>query len=430
MSTRFCGSVVCAVILTSAVLGCSNSDEPLTPIVVATFAEPESRKTFAEGSNTFAFDLYSRLREREGNLVVSPVSVATALGMVLAGARGETAEEITAVLQVAGLSRDEAHRAAADLQNDLNGRGEERDFTLSIANRLWAQEDQTILDDFSALIKKHYGADIGRVDFINHPDAAVKQVNAWAARATRDKIPAALDREHVNDLTRLILVNAVYFKARWASPFEEHNTESLDFFRTAEDTVKVPTMYRFGHFRFQHVNGVKALRMPYQGGKLAIMLLLPDEIDGLVQLEQRLASSSFRDWSKVTHQSVSVWLPKFTFTVDLRLNGLLSLMGMPSAFDPQSADFSRIDGIRPIDSNRDEGLFVQDVIQRAFVELDEEGTEAAATTSVTTKKKSEMLTPAAPPAEFRADHPFLFVVHDEETDVILFMGRVTDPTKR
>jgi serpin B len=413
--------------LLSALTGCS-AEAPLTPVITATFATPEAKNQFASGSSDFAFDLYSRLREREGNLVVSPVSIATALGMTLAGARGETEQEIANVLHVAGLSRDEAHRAAADLQNDLNGRGDEREYTLAIANRLWAQDDQTILDDFSALIQQHYGADIGRVDFINKPDAAAKEVNTWAARATRNKIPAALDREHVNDLTRLVLVNAVYFKGKWRSPFDEQNTEPLDFFRTMEEKVEVPTMFKHGRFGFHHADGVKTLRMSYEGGDLAIVLLLPDEIDGITDLEQRLGSNAIRDWTKFTARQVSVWLPRFTFTADLRLNGVLALMGMPSAFDPATADFSGVSGVKPTDPNRDEGLFIQHVIHRAYVELNEEGTEAAATTAVTKVKSAETFEPT-PPAEFRADHPFLFLIQHEETGAILFMGRVADPSQ-
>jgi len=427
MIHRLCFSTAWVIAAVVGIVGCSD-DQPLTPVIVETFATPDARTKLNEGSAEFAFDLYSRLREHEGNLVVSPVSVATALGMVLAGARGETEQEIARVLHVAEVSRDEAHRAAADLQNDLNGRGEEREYTLAIANRLWAHDDQTILDDFSALLQKHYGADIGRVDFINKADAAVKQVNAWAARATRDKIPRALDRNHVNAMTRLVLVNAVYFKAKWAAPFKERNTEAADFFRAANDKVQVPTMWQNGFFSFRHMDGVKLIRLPYEDRKLAMVIVLPDDIDGLEELEARLTLDKFREWaqfkSERKRQEVSVGLPKFKFEADMRLNGVLALLGMPSAFDPETADLSGIDGIKPTDSNREEGLFVQHVIHRAFIDVDEQGTEAAATTAATKEMKS------APhePLEFYADHPFLFFIHDEETGAILFMGRVADPT--
>jgi serpin B len=428
MPRRFVVRSVLISLVAVAALGCTDeSNTPLVPVVSDTFSTPEARNQFTEGSNKFAFDLYSRLREREGNIVVSPVSVATALGMVLAGARGQTEQEIATVLHVAGLSRDEAHRAAADLQNDLNGRGEERDFTLSIANRLWAQEDQSILDDFSALIKEHYGADIGRVDFINKPDAAVKQVNAWAARATRNKIDAALDRNHVDELTRLILVNAVYFKAKWASPFKEVYTDTRDFFRSKNDVIQVSTMFEQSYFHFRHIDGIKVLRKPYAGLKVSMLLLLPDQIDGLTELESHLTIDNVTRWSRFENQGsqeVNFVLPKFKFNADLRLNGVLELLGMPSAFDQVVADFSGVNGVKASDKTR-EGLFIQHAIQRAFIDVDEEGTEAAATTAIAKKTTST----AMRPLEFTADHPFLFFIQDQETEAILFMGRVADPSQ-
>jgi serine protease inhibitor len=428
MTRRLCFSITCVVVTVISLIGCSN-DEPLAPVIVETFATPEARTKVNDGSAEFAFDLYRRLGKHKGNLVVSPVSVATALGMVLAGARGETEQEIAKVLHVAEISRDEAHRAAADLQNDFNGRGEDRDYTLAIANRLWAQVDHTILDEFSALLTTHYGADIGRVDFINKPSVAVKQVNAWAARATGNKIPHAIGADQVNDMTRLILVNAVYFKAKWILPFKERNTEPRDFFRTANEKIPVPTMLQTSFFPFRHVDGVKLVRLPYEDFKLGMVIILPDDIDGLEELEVRLTLDKFREWanfkSERKYQEVTVSLPKFKFEADLRLNEELVLLGMPSVFDPKTADFSGIDGVKPTDSDRGEGLFIQHVIHRAFIDVDEQGTEAAATTAATKEMKS------APhePLEFRADHPFLFLIHDEETGAILFMGRVTDPSK-
>ena len=412
----------------SCLAGCSNRTPDDSIIITKTFSTTEVQKQFAAATNEFAFDLYSRLRETKGNLVVSPTSVATALGMVLAGARGDTEKEIAAVLHVSGLDSDKALAAAADLQNDLNGRGEERPFELSIANRLWAQKDKTIRQPYADMVRQHFGAEIGRVDFAGAPDAAVKQINAWAAHATRDKIPAALDREHINEMTRLVLVNAVYFLGKWNSPFEEYYTRPRDFHRAPDDKLEVPTMFQKDYFGFRHADGLKVLRMPYRGDDLSMVFLLPDEIDGLDSLESQLTQENLRNWtSDLESTEVLVWLPKFKYTADLQLNGMLALLGMPSAFDPATADLSGIDGILPTAANRDEGLFIQHAIHRAIIEVDEEGTEAAATTVLITTEKGER--PSERPPEFRADHPFLFLIQHEPTGAILFLGRVADPTK-
>jgi serpin B len=408
--------------------GCSRRDTYDTVIVTKTFSTPETQQQFAQATNHFAFDLYSRLRETEGNLVVSPVSIATALGMVLTGARGDTEKEIATVLHVADLKSDQALAAAADLQNDLNGRGKERSFELSIANRLWTQTDKELRQPYLDQVRQHFGAEIGRVDFISAPDAAVKEINAWAAHATRDKIPAALDRDHVNDMTRLVLVNAVYFLGKWDSPFEEYNTRPRDFHRAPDDKLEVPTMFQKDYFSFHDAGGLKILRMPYRGGELSMVLLLPDDIDGIDELESQLTHENLKAWTAALESTeVLIWLPKFKFTADLDLNSTLALLGMPSAFDPATADLSGIDGITPTAANREKGLFIQHAIHRAIIEVDEEGTEAAATTVMTTGEKSAR--PADRPPEFRADHPFLFLIQHEPTGAILFLGRVADPTK-
>jgi serpin B len=416
------------VVLISFLAGCSRrySDDPI--IVTKTFSKPEVQQQFGDATNHFTFDFYSRLRETEGNLVVSPVSVATALGMVLAGARGDTEKEIATVLHVDDLKIEEALAAAADLQNDLNGRGKERSFELSIANRLWAQKDKQLLRPYTDQVREHFGAEIGLVDFIGAPDVAVKEINAWAARATRDKIPAAMDREHVDEMTRLVLVNAVYFLGKWDSPFEEYNTRPLDFHRAPDDKLEVPTMFQKDYFSFHVADRLKILRMPYRGGELSMVLLLPNDIDGIDELESQLTHENLTAWTAALESTeVLIWLPKFKFTSDLDLNGTLALLGMPSAFDPATADLSGIDGITPSAANRDQGLFIQHAIHRAIIEVDEEGTEAAATTVITTGEKSAR--PSDRPPEFRADHPFLFLIQHEPTGAILFLGRVTDPTK-
>jgi serpin B len=281
------------------------------------------------------------------------------------------------------------------------------------------------LEDFGSLMTKHYGADIGRVDFINHPESAVKQINAWATAATRDKIPAALDRTDINDLTRLLLINAIYFKAKWTIPFKVVYTEQSDFFRTKQDKILAPTMFEGDRFEYADADKLQILRLPYQGQRLAMIILLPDEIEGLAEIERQLTQENLTEWTQFENRNVFVRLPKFKFTADLQLNGALAYLGMPSAFDPAIADFSGVNGDEPSDSNRDDRLFIQHVLHRAVVEVDEEGTEAAATTTV-----SKTVTSTIEDAiEFRADHPFLFLIQDKETGAILFMGRVADPSK-
>jgi serpin B len=379
-------------------------------------AVPADVRTLVQGNNAFAFDLYARLREQDGHLFCSPYSISTALAMTYAGARGETAEQMAKVLHFS-LDAGRLHPACTQMIRTLNGHGLPRDFQLNVAQSLWGDLTLPVNPDFERLIQTDYGARLRRVDFQRQTEQARQQINRWVENRTHDKIKELLQRDDLDPSTAMVLVNALYFQAAWHKAFPKTATKE-EVFLAGGKPVKTPMMHQTERLRHAEGEGFQALEIPYEGEQLAMVVLLPTEKEGLKKLEQGLTAEKLDGWlDKLAVRRVAVALPRFKLQARFDLARELKEMGMPLAFSP-AANFSGM--------STSAKLFISRVIHQAFVSVDEEGTEAAAATAV-------VMTRGGPggetPVDFRADHPFLFLLRDKQTGSILFLGRVTDPSK-
>ena len=374
-----------------------------------------------EGGNLFAVDLYRKLGEGGGNLFFSPLSLSTALAMTSAGAAGETREEMEEVLHFP-VDVESAHPTFAALAESLDQGSSSGGYQLNIANRLWGQPDFDFEEEFLATSKQHYGAGFETLDFAKAPDKARETINGWVENQTSNRIQDLLPPGSIEALTRLVLTNAVYFKGEWLNQFDRESTEKAPFYAEGERSVDVPLMTRKGDYRYVRFPDFQVLELPYIGDDLSMIVVLPGARDGLAAIEAELSQEKLTGWIRgLAQKEVTVYLPRFEMKTGFSMKDTLSDMGMPSAFvppqegDPDSADFSGMTGARD--------LFIDGVFHKAFVKVNEEGTEAAAATGLTMSLTSL----PAEPEIFRADHPFLFLVRDRVTGSILFMGRLADP---
>jgi serpin B len=379
--------------------------------------------TLVQGNSTFALDLYAHLREGDGNRFVSPFSISTALAMSYAGAQEETALQIAKALRFS-LPPSQLHPAFHKLITELHGRNASpadlarpADVQLFTANALWSQAGERILADFQKRIEINYQGGLYPVDFRHAPDQARQKINAWVEEETRGKIKDLLKSTHVSAQTLLIITNAIYFHALWASPFTKAKTSQQDFHASPGDVVHVDMMNQAGRFRYYDEGSIQALELPYKGDTLAMVILLPKTKDGLGQLESSLTVPKLEGWlTKLASRRVDVSLPRFKLSAECELKDALSALGMPVAFTLGKADFSGITGTRE--------LAISAVVHKAFVEVEETGTEAAAATGVVFSRTAAI---AQPPVIFRADHPFFFLIRDLRTGTILFLGRLVRP---
>jgi serpin B len=374
----------------------------------------------ASSSNAFGFDLFRRLREDPGNLVVSPASITTALAMTWAGARGETAAQMQRVLHFEGQAQEVA-ATSGRLARFLEDPG--RPITFRIANQLFGERTYTFEQAFLDSTKAAYGAPIELLDFKGEPERARLRVNTWVEGKTEKRIADLIPPEGIDSTTRMVLVNAIYFLGDWADPFEASSTQPAPFHTTKTDEKAVPTMHRAGALRTARRDGVSLVELPYKGGSMSMVLVLPDRVDGLAAVEKSLDAAALdRLVSSMQSQQVLVSIPRFEIkpAAPVRLKEHLQAMGMSVAFERGRADFTGM--AAPPDPR--ERLFIGEAFHKAFVRVDEKGTEAAAATAVV------MAAGSGPPpklVEFTADHPFLFFIRDTASGLILFMGRVADP---
>jgi serpin B len=373
--------------------------------------------TVARDADAFALDLYARLRAgHAGNLFFSPQSLSTALAMTYAGARGETAAQMARTLHFS-LPQDQLPAAYAALLKALDSGGD-KGSRLSVANRLWGQRGEQFLEGFLAITRRFYGAELGQVDFRTDASAARAEINAWVLRQTADKIRDLVPEGALGPTTRLVLTNAIYFRGEWARQFAKDATTEQPFHVTADRTLPVPLMFaktRIG-FAAHPEAGVTVAELPYEGDEVSMIVLLPDAVDGLAAVESQLSPERLASWtSDLPRQDVLVYLPRFSLESRFGLGPTLSAMGMPLPFS-SGADFSGMNGRHD--------LFVSALVHKARVDVDEEGTEAAAATGVVVGLKAAR--PVQPPT-FRADHPFLFLIRHAPTGAMLFLGRVTEP---
>jgi serpin B len=387
----------------------------------ATAATKDSDQAEAvKGSNAFTVDLYAQLRAQPGNLFYSPESISAAFAMAYAGARGQTATEMQKVLHFT-LPAERLHPAMGALLTQMNG--QHNGYELHVADALWAEQDASFLPAYLTLVQTDYGAGFRPVDFKSSPEAVRATINQWIEQQTNNKIQNLLGPGTVTSATRLLLTNAIYFKGAWRDQFDKNYTEDEEFHLSAKQSIKTPMMNRNGGYRYYDGGTFQELEMPYKGEELAMIILLPKEIGGLPALEKSFTSSAVSTWlNKLAPVSkVILSLPRFTMTQQFELSGTLSKMGMPQAFSG-SADFSGMTG-KP-------NFMISAAIHKAFIDVNEQGTEAAAATAIT-MVATAIRRPdnEPPPIIFDADHPFLFLLRDTSSGSILFLGRVTDPTK-
>jgi len=385
---------------------------------VAFAGQQANEKILIHDNSAFAIDLYQKLSASDGNIFFSPYSISTALAMTYGGARGNTEKEMAKTLRFS-LDQESLHSAFAQVESRLNELQKAGNIQLSVANSLWPQQDYKFLDEYLSLTKKYYGVSITPVDYRLAREDARKMINQWVEDKTQDKIKDLIQPGVLDALTRLVLVNAIYFKGNWQNQFEVEKTKDVPFHTSSEKTVQAPMMIQKEEFRHADLGAFQMLQLPYVGNKMSMIVLLPKAIDGLKQLEDNLSVENLNLWkSRLSREKVLVVLPKFKMMSMFGLNNTLMSMGMVDAFNSSKADFAGMDG-------RPDWLFIGAVIHKAFVDVNEEGTEAAAATAVTMMARGT----SAPPPVFRADHPFVFLIQESQSGSILFMGRVTDPTK-
>lgn len=384
----------------------------------SSFGYTQDQQGIADSNNLFTFTLLHELQGRETckNLVFSPFSISTALAMTYAGARNETALQISKTMCFARTDsfHSDFSRILATLDDKDNGKAR-----LDMANSLWAQNNYKFIDDYIGLVVSNYNSEVKNVDFKSDTgrEKAREEINLWVESKTNNKIIELITKGSLPSTTRLVLVNAIYFNADWKIPFDKENTHTKDF--TLIDGTKIPVQFmnRTGQFKYYEDSKIQAIEIPYSGNKTSMVIVLPhkglsmDKFVNIIdyQFYNRIISS-------LKSEDVVLSIPKFKSDCKLSLSTPLSGMGMSSAFSPGQADFSGMTG------NRE--LYISEVIHEAYIRVDEMGTEAAAATAVL------MLTSIKAPPErnvFRADHPFIYFIRDDSTGTILFMGKVMAP---
>jgi serpin B len=375
----------------------------------------------AAASNAFAADLYGKLAAQPGNLFCSPHSIHAALALTGGGARGETAAQMARVMGWNDIN-DQAHAAYATLFTALNAKpkpGEPAPHTLSVANALFAQQDFPFRPDYLQLARTQYQAGMFNVDFATRTEPTRLEINTWVSKQTQNKINDLVAPGVLNSQTRMVLVNAIYFKGSWLTAFPKDATRREPFHVTADKSVDAEMMHLTKRFGYRETAEAQVLELPYRGHQLSMFVLLPKAQDGWPAFEKTVSANLLRDLTaRAPAQEVVVSLPRFKMTREFSLADSLGALGMTDAFAAGKADFSGM-------SDKAD-LFLQAVMHKAFVEVNEEGTEAAAATGMAMGVTSVM--EPKPPVVFRADHPFLFVIRHNPTGVILFLGRLTDPS--
>jgi serine protease inhibitor len=376
-----------------------------------------TQEQIVEGLNNFSFDLYHSLSAgSSSNLFYSPLSISSALAMTYAGANGETADQMQSTLHY-GPQVDLFHSQYGAMIDSLSSK-KGQDFKMNIANAIWVQDQFKLRNYFVETVKKDYNGEVRSMDFVNQPEASRDTINYWVEKKTAGKIQDLIPKGMIDDITRLILTNAVYFNAEWANKFNKRLTTEDNFYCFGNKIVKTDMMYQREHYPVSQTKDYTILEIPYEGYEYSMLILLPKENDGLIDLSKSLSADDIiaHDKNK-KHEDVLVYFPKFKMETEYELKKSLSGMGMPLAFSA-NADFSNMTGGKD--------LMISSVIHKAFIDVDEEKTEAAAATAVVMKLTSMAPSPKAP-LEFRADHPFLFIIRSRNDDAILFMGQLTNP---
>ena len=380
------------------------------------FGQDLDSREIIEANNRFAINLYSQYKSEEGNIFFSPFSISTAMAMVYEGAEGKTAKEIKSVFGFPKYDNSRRNQYS-NLLSEINNK--DKEYALKTANALWAEQDFYFLEEYLTTVEEYYGGKTTNLDFKNEWEASRLIINNWVEDKTNDKIKDLLPEDVIDADTRLVLTNAIYFKAKWLIQFDADKT-SDEYFRVNPDkSIKVPMMQPTSQkstFNYTQNKDLQILEMPYAGEDLSMLILLPLD-DDIEVLENSFTIEKLTEWKKsLRRRKVNIYIPKFKFETKYFLSETLSNLGMPTGFT-DSADFSGMTGKKD--------LKIDKVIHQAFIEVNEEGTEAAAATGV---KTSNIVSMPPPTPIFKADHPFIFIIQQKETGNILFMGRINNPT--
>lgn len=383
----------------------------------AELGKTATTESLVGGNTAFALDLFQRLRQTPGNLFYSPFSISSTVAMALAGAHGETETEISKVLGFARAGSD-VHAAFGKLVGEVTSSGNQHDNQLSLANALWAAKGHRLLQEYVSLLQSQYRAGVEELDFARDTKSARKTINSWIEEKTSGHIKDLIPEGALSPQSRLVLTNAVYFKGTWASTFDDKITAPGQFTVSRDKRVSVPMMKQSSSFNYFETDTCQVLEMPYRGGTLSMVVILPRQQDGLAKLEASLNPRLLEElMAGLAQFEVDVSLPKFKMRSRFNLAGELKALGMAGAFSSPPADFSRMNGKKD--------LFISEAVHEAFVDVTEKGTEAAAATALTFGVTLSMSR-----KQFKADHPFVFLIRDRRSKSVLFIGRVANPEAR
>ena len=369
-----------------------------------------------DGLNDFAFDIYRQMNESsQANEFISPLSISSALAMTYAGSEGLTAEQMQQAMHY-GPQRRQFHADYGVILDSLSKSN--KDFEINIANAVWVQDKFPLLEKYVKTVKLDYKSESRELDFAKKPEVSRNTINSWVEDKTNDRIQDLIPRGVIDADTRMILTNAVYFNAEWAEHFRKDLTRSETFYLLEDGQNTCDMMHRRGHFAYSKINGTQILEIPYKGYQYSMMILLPEQRNGLKNLIKNIDKNMLMKYeNNKTWEDVLLYMPKYKLETDYQLRPALAALGMEIPFS-DDADFSGMTGRKD--------LKISDVIHKAFIEVDEIKTEAAAATAVVMKLTS-MAPAQRAPIEFRADHPFMFLIKHKESGAILFMGQVTNP---
>ena len=386
--------------------------EPVKADLIKNATIPAS---IAKSNNEFAIDFYKLVSDNTNNHFFSPLSIYAAFSILYEGARGNTADELA---QTFGFETDDAirHNDTAHMISSINRN--DTHATLALANALWLADGFSPSESYLGIAHETYEATTKTVDFTNTTDS-VDRINTWAANNTNNKITEVITENNVDAATAMIINNAIYFKGTWLTQFQPEFTQESDFWLSETNNVTTDFMNTGDSFNYTKSDGAQVLKMPYEGDRLSMLVILPDERHGIKQLEENLSAEQIEKWrQELYYTDVSVSMPKFTMFTNYNLIPPLKALGTSSVF---SSALSDLTGIVDPGGNR---LFVNGASQAAFVDVNEEGTEAAAVTTII----MDFISEPSRSENFIADHPFIFIIQDDESGIILFMGRMYDPT--
>lgn len=411
--------VFLSLVTIGSLLACNHRTTPTAPANVTTEEVPAPSgapdTTLIQGNNQFALELYSYIRSDDQNVFFSPYSISAALAMTYAGARGESEKQMSKVLHFEADQKN-FHPKYHGLLQYIEGLNQGENLELSTANAMFAQKEYIFLDSYFDLVKSNYGAGLQMLDFKNELEKSRLTINEWVATRTKNRIQNLIVEGMINEMARLVLVNAIYFNATWDVSFDEKETVKKMFYVTPETPVEAPFMHKEGAFKYLKGEQIQIAEIPYADSTLSMLVLLPDDAASMVKLEQELSFARYQAWiAQLLPTKINLLLPRFKTTSEFELSDVLKKMGMPHPFS-LSADLSGMTGKKD--------LMIDKVIHKAFVDVNEKGTEAAAATAVIIRVKSAPVIP-----QFNVNRPFIFIIKENAHQNILFMGKINNPVK-